>query len=723
MTDPHSARRIREFLLPPRLPVLLGARRRGRSNRSGAGAWVPWTACLAVVVGLGLVAGFVSVGGPLAPATIGHRSSATSIVPTLNGSKQPSVVISGANGSLSLKAALFENVTPNVFQVAATVAWSGCSGNCTLVVGFASQTTTNGNHSVTVASGAGRFFFNLTETEGDYFTGAFYDLSNGTYVTIGTLVPVVVPNSPLTLSFNAQNASVSGVPTTQFGWVMFGAVPPYRLTLTYGDGSWATFTNQTPGYGGCQCGGNVSYHAYPPVNVTTGYLATATVDDSSGLNLTRTIAVQPSYNVVAGTGSGGSTWGNFSAIAANGSAGMYVWGTWVANTNSSCSCPLTLTVNATLRSPSNGSDLEVFSFGDGQSANRTGFGQRFVSGATHVYTSAGTVQLVVLAQDGAGRVLTTSTPLVVPNTSGTGNSGNGTQPPPWKGFRLYAHNGTLSLNVTGAEWLLNSSNPAGGTNYSVLLDANVSIFGGSVPYALYVQFGDGTVWAMNLSGGTAVASHLYSPGGNYTFGVQVQDANGTVVSGGYPISVPFSTSGGGHRSPYPASVSVVVDATPVTGPAPLTVTYSALISGGSAPFTVQWSLPGGNLSSNATGLAASQNYSAAGWYPATAFVYNVTSSYGSVLVGYGSVWVDVTGPVGNASGNGSGHHPVVPPSGGSTRLGAGSNSGQMMDGLLVALVVGSIVGIVVGYGVGKRRGPPRAPRGPVLSREPDRAFP
>jgi hypothetical protein len=156
--------------------------------------------------------------------------------------------------------------------------------------------------------------------------------------------------------------------------------------------------------------------------------------------------------------------------------------------------------------------------------------------------------------------------------------------------------------------------------------------------------------------------------------------------------------------PLPSPVTVVVTAVPLTGPAALTVTLYANIAGGAPPFTVDWSLPTANGTMTPSGLQVTQNYSVAGWYPATAFVYNTTTGYGKVLVGFGSVWIHVL-PAGNGSvGNGSGKLPKssIPPSS-STGILAGGGVASWVGGVLLIVALGTGVGAVAGYLFGASR--------------------
>ncbi len=257
------------------------------------------------------------------------------------------------------------------------------------------------------------------------------------------------------------------------------------------------------------------------------------------------------------------------------------------------------------------------------------------------------------------------------------------------------------------------------TAYDPLENATV-VFGGHAGFSFYGDtwiFSGGT-WTQILSNGSAPSMRWGAP---MAFDPSV---GGVVLFGGYLQWTTFEYFGdtwvlGTNASvppppPVPMPVSVVITATPLSGTAPLNVTLYANIAGGSPPFTVDWSLPTANGTGTPVGVEVEQTYSVAGWYPATAFVYNTTTAYGTVLVGFGSVWIDVL-PSSNSSegpGNGTGDLPVIPRS----QSGGSGGGGFIFWGgglVVVALSVG--VGGVTGYLFGATRVRGRSSPPPPLS--------
>ncbi len=206
-------------------------------------------------------------------------------------------------------------------------------------------------------------------------------------------------------------------------------------------------------------------------------------------------------------------------------------------------------------------------------------------------------------------------------------------------------------------------------------------------------------------------------------------APGELAAVSYTLWVNIQTGGGSNNSSgaHPAPVSVTVGASLVTGGAPLNTTLSAYIDGGSAPFVVTWSLPGSNATTNLTGLMVAVSYSSSGWYPATAFVYNTTSSFGQVLVGYGGVWLYVSGGngssgngPGNGSGNGSDHRSGLTPITGHL-AGSGLTAALVAEGLIgAAAAAGAVVGALGGFALGRRRHPQRRAERGATDRGPPR---
>jgi hypothetical protein len=532
------------------------------------------------------------------------------------------------------------------------------------------------------------------------FQAVLIEQSNSSFVTVTTEITTVVSGSPLQLFVHATNDTNPPRASTAFAWVLFGGLPPYHLSIQFGDGSVWTAGNLTPGFSACSCGGNVTYHTYGPVSVATTYAAVVTLQDSGGVNNTTAVSVLPSYNIQTG-GSGGG--GNLTRVLlhdTNGSAQFFVGLYYDSAPGPACACHLELAANATIRG-THGPFYIAFAWGDGGGVNFTRAGVSTYVSALHNYTTPGSVTFRAWEIDVNGTYLNVSATLNVPGMSGN-TSGNGT------GSHFYAQgsNGSLVFNISGTENTLRTTNSSGGTSFTLVLNGTLIAWGGTPRFLASIWFGDGGSTNGSLANGSAFPfSNVYGSAGNYTLVATVTDSAGVTAHAALLITVPAGSSGNGSGPPHPAAVNVVVAATPVTGSVPLVVTFSAYINGGSPPFLVVWSLPGGNASLNATGLQAHQTYRGTGWYPATAFVYNTTSPYGTVIVGYGSVWVYATPATngsggGNGSGNGTGGHARTPPTSGGTTAGGASVSTPTIDGVLIALSLGGFVGALVGYSFG-----------------------
>jgi hypothetical protein len=269
----------------------------------------------------------------------------------------------------------------------------------------------------------------------------------------------------------------------------------------------------------------------------------------------------------------------------------------------------------------------------------------------------------------------------------------------WSGLFCVTAFASLEENATSIELIVSNVTVVGATSSQVFV--GMSCGSGAM---------SSSVVASNTSLG--IVTTPLTPG-YYTFRLNASNWAGNTTTGPtLHAAVMFDAqyyNGGNSSGSYPSAVSVWVGASPVTGPAPLATTLSAYISGGSPPFLVTWSLPGSNLTGNATGLMVSVSYSTGGWYPATAFVYNTTTAWGQVLVGYSGVWLYASGGsggggngsgngTGNGSGNGSGLTPIA------GHLPGATTDAQLMAGslILVAALAGAVVGAVAGFRLGRR---------------------
>ncbi len=146
------------------------------------------------------------------------------------------------------------------------------------------------------------------------------------------------------------------------------------------------------------------------------------------------------------------------------------------------------------------------------------------------------------------------------------------------------------LNVTITESALSGYAPL-----TVQFSANAT--GGYPPYTFSWNFGDGaTSSAQN-------PSHLFASPGNYTTALTVVDSR--QFNSTKKVLVTAS-----QRPPLSATIGV----TPTSGVAPLNVQFSAIVSGGTPPYSYAWNFGDGGSS---TVPAPIHTYSAAGTYPVT----------------------------------------------------------------------------------------------------------
>ncbi|MCI4319264.1 MAG: PKD domain-containing protein [Thermoplasmata archaeon] len=163
---------------------------------------------------------------------------------------------------------------------------------------------------------------------------------------------------------------------------------------------------------------------------------------------------------------------------------------------------------------------------------------------------------------------------------------------------LFGGSGTLSYNDT---WVFRGFN----------LTASISTSGGSAP--LTVGFvanetgGDNPTFQWSFGDGNgssnATATYLYPQPGSYFPTISVIDEYGATASASFVLLVGV-----------PLSLAAL--ATPTNGTVPLTVSFAAIASGGSAPYTYRWESGTGNLSS----------------LPSPAFTYGAPGSFVATLL-------------------------------------------------------------------------------------------
>ncbi|MCI4334181.1 MAG: hypothetical protein L3K04_00875 [Thermoplasmata archaeon] len=630
-----------------------------------------------------------------------------------DGSPAPNLSLSHTNGSMTISAKLWYVPSAYSFAVNATVVFSGGTGPYTLLVGWGDTSSWSyGNRNATANSS--------TTLSTSYNASALYpfeafvsdSLGNGSQVTgtIRAVVPNSMPGIPVTETDQDLNSSWTS--TFWYG-PTYGGTPNYTLVLDFGDGG--TF-NTTLGLGSS---GSVD-HTY---SAATGgsYAVQVLLHDAAGMWGNSSLSVNPSYlgNGSRSGGSGGPAAACAQAVfcahpyAYNGGFGIHA--VVILNQSQPSGIPFWGQVNVT---GVNGTVNYTINFGDGGGASFANIGSARTLTFAHTYAMGSPGQQVnwsIAAVASTGAVVSASATLPIGSNGSRNSSGYTVGSFPCANATcLYVRNSLGPIQYAIDFRLNNSSGP-------FPMAVNGSFSGGVPPIGLLMQFGDGYAanWSLNSTPGVFGTQHSYAFAGSYNWSLGFRDANGTGVIVQLPLTVGPAGSGGGNNSSarHPAPVSVVVAASPVTGSSPLAVVFSAYIDGGSPPFAVHWSLPNGsgNGTGSATGLMASAFYSVAGWYPATAFVYNTTNAYGTVLVGYGSVWVYVTGGSGgNGSPNGSSNQSIRPGSAGATPGGQGGMLGGLLAGttfvaLLLALAFGGLVGAILGFAFGRGGRPPRTP--------------
>jgi hypothetical protein len=649
------------------------------------------------------------------------RASADSAAPTSSGANfasafpagglAPNVSLHFTNGSVTLYAKLWYNESTTQFSVNAAIWASGGHAPYTLRVAWGISgswdwSTSNASANTSFSTST---VYNETGSY-PFFAEASDSVGNGSYVN--ATIRAIAPASQLFLTAGARDVQVNGSWTTdfQFGPPQ-GGMPNYTLLLSFGDGG---AYNTTLGLGSS----GTTYHTYTASGCPAQFSVTFRLIDARRASGFSNFTVSPSY-LCSGNSSGGSGCGPGGAQGTctflNATSGsLHLAGELFVASSTGPSFPLSGWVNLT-------GGVAPYSFqityGDGGTnsvTNSSGVNVSF----SHTYTASANPTYEnwsVSANEANGQNLSPVFAFALltlsPSNSSSNSSGNQST--------SSTRNCGNSPNAT-CIWLGGTSGPLSYALTLLLnhtaaspypLVGNGSVAGGSAPYLLIVNFGDG--YGLNQSLGSANNStaavfqfhHGYPAAGNYSFSFTVYDANRSSATASTWLSVGFWSNGSGNVSPpHPTPVSVVVVASPVTGVAPLLIDFSALIDGGSAPFSVVWSLPDGNGTVNATGLATSLLYTVAGWFPATAFVYNTTNAYGTVLVGYGSVWVYLTSP-GNGSGSGNqselpdtSHHAPV-----STTGAGGMGLGPSTEfGLLLATALGAIVGAGAGFLLARR---------------------
>lgn len=176
----------------------------------------------------------------------------------------------------------------------------------------------------------------------------------------------------------------------------------------------------------------------------------------------------------------------------------------------------------------------------------------------------------------------------------------------------YEHAGVIpSLTAN-----INASSTSGYIPLTVDFTADAS--GGTSPYSFSWNFGDGS------SSSEQNTSHTYSDAGTYTVTLTVTDSNSSQASDSLIIT-----------ASAPA-LSATASASPISGEVPLTVSFTASVSGGTTPYSYSWNFGDDNSSSEQN---PSHTYSDAGTYTITLTVTDSSNSQAS-----GSITITASEP-------------------------------------------------------------------------------
>ncbi|MGD8632721.1 MAG: PKD domain-containing protein [Anaerolineales bacterium] len=158
---------------------------------------------------------------------------------------------------------------------------------------------------------------------------------------------------------------------------------------------------------------------------------------------------------------------------------------------------------------------------------------------------------------------------------------------------------------------------------------SIAIEGGSAPYSVLVDYGDGSYDEQSVEVGELVLEHTYSFQGEYPWSVSVEDALGAVgsASGTALLSGPEVSLG---STPFPPLLTLE------EGEA--SASFTASVFGGSTPYAFEWDLDGdGAWEEGFDGPEANFTYTAGGEYEAKV---RVTDTCGFVEVDTLTVVVD-----------------------------------------------------------------------------------
>lgn len=131
--------------------------------------------------------------------------------------------------------------------------------------------------------------------------------------------------------------------------------------------------------------------------------------------------------------------------------------------------------------------------------------------------------------------------------------------------------------------------------------------GVGAPFNLSVCFGDGSPCAAGPSGWNGTEelqfAHTFTTAGNYSVNGTVTNASGSVATASVVVIVLPG-----------APLSDVVSAVPTSGTAPLSVGFTATVSGGLPPYGIQWSFGDGSVGASLTGATVTHVFASGGSY-------------------------------------------------------------------------------------------------------------
>lgn len=195
------------------------------------------------------------------------------------------------------------------------------------------------------------------------------------------------------------------------------------------------------------------------------------------------------------------------------------------------------------------------------------------SSASHTYAADGNYQISMTVTDGAGASCSKDT--------------------------------VVQIQTTADLTCMASANVTSGTPpLSVRFSSTVS--GGTPAYSYTWQFGDGSVSHV------ANPTHAYTNIGTYTAKLTIRDASGAQSSSSITITVTTSA----------ATLTCSLGANPISGYAPLAVSFTGNADGGTAPYGYQWQFGDGATS---TAKNPTHNYLTQGNYSARLIVTDAAS--------------------------------------------------------------------------------------------------